>query len=490
MTKTITLQELRAKKKELAAEIRKQQEAYDERRKDNGEGWPDETRAAWDSINKEYDENEKLLIQATNDDEVRSRVEKMRADEEQSRRTGHKPGLDDTLPGENRTYGDMGLDRDGASELAKRQHDTRLAFRSFILAGNPELITDEMRDACERMRYRAGQETKLRLHRTQSIKAAQRQLKSMNHSQRAIALETGELRALSHATSGSGPELVPQTFVNMLEMAMLANGNMLAYFDTMTTDTGEAMNWPIADDTANEGDWVDAESEDTQTVGEPNPAFKRTSWDAHELHSKWIKVPIALNEDSMFDIEVILATMMGERLGRTINTAATSGDGTKKPRGILLDAPVGHTCASATAIAYDDIVKLEHSVDPAYRPQSQYAMHDSVLETLRLLKDSEGRPLWQVSMRDGTPDRLHNREYAYNQAMADTIEANAQTMLFGRLSDYKLRRVGQMRILRANERFAEKLQIGFLGYIRVDGKLLRPTADGPTSVKKMAQAAS
>ena len=51
------------------------------------------------------------------------------------------------------------------------------------------------------------------------------------------------------------------------------------------------------------------------------------------------------------------------------------------------------------------------------------------------------------------------------------------TMLFGRLRDYKLRMVRGVRILRADERFLEKLQIGFMGYVRVDGKLLRPTSN-------------
>jgi HK97 family phage major capsid protein len=492
MSKTLTLQELRVKKQELAAEIRKQSSAYEERRKAGGEAWPDETREAWASVNKEYDANEQALIGATNDDEIRSRVEQIRKDEEQSRRSGPKPGLDDRLPGEDRSYGDAGFDRDEAQEYAQRQKDKRLVFRSWMLAGaaaeNPNVLTDEMRDACARRKFSPNQgQITVGLHDTRSLRVMQRQMARMTPDERQLAFESGEIRALSLGTATAGPELVPQTFINILEMAMLAYGDMLSYVDTITTESGEQMHWPIADDTANSGHWVAVEGEDTQTIGEPNPAFRRQNWVAHELHSKWIKVPIALNEDSMFDLEVILAGMLGERLGRTINTAATTGDATGKPSGIMLDAPVGHTTASATAIAYDDVVKLEHSVDPSYRSESQFMLHDTILQYLRLLKDLEGRPLWQVSMRDGTPDRLHNRPYVYNQAMASAVTTGLKTMAFGRLRDYKLRRVKGVRIVRANERFIEKLQIGFLGYIRVDGKLLRPTADARCSVKVMEQ---
>lgn len=492
---TKTLAERRAKKKELADALRTQADAYETRRKEGQEAWPDETRAAWESINKEYDENEQELIKLTNDDEIRSRVEQLREDEEQSRRTKDRPGLDDRLPGEDRTYGDAGYNREEARELAERQRDKRLVFRSWMLAPmaneNPQLITDEMRDACQRSRFSPSQGSlNVGLHDTRKLRILQRSLANMSAEERQLAVESGEIRALSSGTTGAGPELVPATFINMLEMAMLAYGDMLTYVDTITTATGEPMNWPIVDDTANEGHWVATEGEDTQTIGEPNPVFRRLTWNAHELHSKWIKVPINLNEDSMFDLEVVLATLMGERLGRAINTAATTGNGTGKAKGILTDAPTGHTAPAVAAIAYDDVVKLEHSVDPAYRNESQFMLHDSIIQYLRLLKDSEGRPLWQASMRDGVPDRIHNRAYAYNQAMASVVEASAITMLFGKLRDYKLRRVGSVRIIRADERFVEKLQVGFLGYIRVDGKLLRPTADAKTSVKKMVQAAS
>lgn len=493
MSKTLTLSELRANKAKFAAEIRKQATAYDERRAAEKDAWPDETRAAWESINKEYDDNEKALIEATNNDEIRSRVEQLRKDEEQSTRTGHKPGLDDRLPGEDRSYGDAGLDREQAVELAQRQRDKQLVFRTWMVAGmagsNPGIITDEMRDACHRSKFSANQgEIVVGLHNTRSHKVLQRSIAHMSPAERQLAFESGELRALSKVTATTGPELVPQSFVNMLEMAMLAYGDMLTYVDTITTSNGEAMNWPIGDDTANEGAWVAVEGEDTQVIGEPNPAFARLTWGANELHSKWIKVPIALNEDSMFDLEMILAGMLGERLGRSINKSATLGSGTGQCKGITLDAPLGATTALAAAIAYDDVVKLEHSVDPAYRNESQFMFHDAILQYLRLLKDTQGRPLWQNSMRDGTPDSLNGRPYVYNQSMVSTVATTNLTMLFGRLRDYKLRRVGGVRIIRANERFAEKLQIGFLGYIRVDGKLLRPAANAQVSVKKMVQA--
>jgi HK97 family phage major capsid protein len=492
MSKKLDLSELRKKKNELAAEIRKQADAYDARRKEEKDAWPDETRAAWESTNKLYDENEQAIREIEKDDEVRSRVDQLKKDEEQSRRTNNRPGLDDKLPGEERTYGDAGLDRDEASLLAQRQRDKQLAFRMWMLrdvAGEvPQLITDEMREAAQRMTVPSGKAIIVSLPDTRSYKTLQRQFAALNPAQRQLALESGELRALSKFTATAGPELVPQTFINVLMLAILSHGDMLSAIETITTQTGEQMLWPVGDDTSNEGAWVQVEAEDTQVIGQPDPVFNRQTWDAHELHSKWVKVPIALNEDSMVDLEVAVATMLGERIGRSLNKSATIGNGTKQCRGITIDAPLGVTTALATAISFDDLTKLEHSVDPAYRAQSSYMFNDAILLAIRLLKDTTGRPLWAPSVREGAPDMINNKPYVYNNHMASTITTTTLTALFGRLIDYKLRLVRGVRIVRAEERFIENLLIGFLGYTRADGRLQRPTADARVSVKKMVQA--
>lgn len=498
MSKKLDLSELRKKKAELAAQIRTEAKAYEDRRAKNEDAWPGETRQKWDSINKLYDENERSIQDAEKDDEIGKRVEQLRQDEERSQRTNNRPGLDDRLPGEeDRTYGDAGLDREQAAQIAQREADRKLVFRSFLVqniaATQPQILTDEMRAACQRMNYSGGgNEIHVELPQTRHLKLMKRALGRMSPEDRQIAVESGEfpreLRALSSVTATAGPELVPKSFVNMLMMAILSYGDMLTAVDTITTQTGEEMLWPVGDDTANEGDWVAAEGDDTQGLGEPNPAFNRQSWFAYDLWSKWLKTPISLSEDSMFDIEVLIASMLGERLGRALNRAATVGNGTAKAKGITLDAPLGRTTTSATAISYDDITTLEHSVDPAYRAQSSYMFNDNILLYLRLLKDTTGRPLWQPSLLSGIGDRINGRPYVYNNHMNSAVTTGLLTALFGRLSDYKIRMVRGIRLMRANERFVEKLQIGFGAYMRVDGKLQRPTADARCSVKKMVQA--
>src|SRR4029453_6666120 len=84
-------------------------------------------------------------------------------------------------------------------------------------------------------------------------------------------------------------------------------------------------------------------------------------------------------------------------IGRITNTHFTVGTGTGQPQGVVTGATLGKTgiVGQTTAIIYDDLVDLEHAVDPLYRPGSSYMMADSSLKVIKKLKDTAGRPIWQ-----------------------------------------------------------------------------------------------
>ena len=139
-----------------------------------------------------------------------------------------------------------------------------------------------------------------------------------------------------------------------------------------------------------------------------------------------------------------------------------------------ITCPNGET----TSIVYDDLVNLEHTVDPAYRelPTSKFMFADSTLKILKKLKDSQNRPLWQpaltASFGAGAQPTILDHGYVINSDMA-TMAANANSILFGDMSAYKVRKIaGDVTVLRLVERFAEYLQVGFIGFLRRDGNLI------------------
>jgi HK97 family phage major capsid protein len=72
-----------------------------------------------------------------------------------------------------------------------------------------------------------------------------------------------------------------------------------------------------------------------------------SAWKAGRL----VKATLELLEDAFFDVETYLANSIGQTIGILESAAFVNGDGTKKPRGFLLDAQVGVTTAAPTAIA-------------------------------------------------------------------------------------------------------------------------------------------
>jgi HK97 family phage major capsid protein len=198
-----------------------------------------------------------------------------------------------------------------------------------------------------------------------------------------------------------------------------------------------------------------------------------------------IKVPFELLEDSVFNLPDVLGQMLGERLGRITNTKYTNGTGAATPKGIVVASSLGKTTAGATAITADEILDLIHSVDPAYRTDSSFMMHDNILLYIRKLKSSDNQYIWQEGLSQGVPDRIFSYMLTINQDMQSSVATATKTMLFGQMKKYKIRTVNGVRMIRLDERYADTDEIAFLSLIREDGNMLDA---GTAPIKHMLQA--
>jgi HK97 family phage major capsid protein len=235
------------------------------------------------------------------------------------------------------------------------------------------------------------------------------------------------------------------------------------------TDTGNRMPFPTSDDTNNIG----ALLQENTPVLEKDVSFGSIALEAYTYTSRLVLLPLQLIQDSAFPIDVYLAGVLGIRLGRAINADLTTGDGASKPNGLVTAASVGTTCAAGqtTSISSDDLFELKHSVDPAYRRGAKWMFHDSTLKAVKKLKDGVGRPLWTAGLDLKAPDTIDGDAYVINQDMPE-MSANAKSIAYGDFSKYFVRRVKGVTLIRLDERYAERLQVGFLAFQRVDGELM------------------
>lgn len=292
---------------------------------------------------------------------------------------------------------------------------------------------------------------------------------AMTEPQRALAMPRFQA-AQGTGTGSSGGYTVPDGFYGKLEDAEKAYGGMLEVSFVLNTSDGQPIALPTDNDTSNSGSIL---AENTQ-VSAQDVTFGSMTLGAYTYTSKIVLVANQLLQDSAFDLNSFLAMKLGTRIARAINTHFTTGSGSSQPFGAVTDATQGKPGASGetTSLIFDDLIDLEHSVDPAYRRNARFMMNDTTLKVIKKLKDSQSRYLWQPGLPiQGEPDRINNYPYTINQDMADPA-ASAKTILFGDFSKYFVRKVAGVQMLRLTERYADYNQTGFVAFQRWDGKLI------------------
>lgn len=287
----------------------------------------------------------------------------------------------------------------------------------------------------------------------------------------------GGVRAAQTVTTTGGGYLIPQGFSDQLDVALKQWGGMLRAAEIVNTESGNPLPWPTVNDTSNVGELLGI---NTQAANQ-DFTFGIVTLGAFKYSSKVVLVPIELLQDSYFDLNSFLAANLGQRIGRIVNLHLTTGTGTGQPNGVVTAATSGKvgTTGQTLTVIYDDLIDLQHAVDPAYRlsPKAAYMMNDGSLKVVKKIKDTTGRPLWlpyegAVLVPGGANmDTLLGYPLVINQDVA-SMAANAKSILFGDFSKYKVRRVLDIMVLRLVERYADFGQVGFLCFSRYDGNLI------------------
>lgn len=306
---------------------------------------------------------------------------------------------------------------------------------------------------------------------------------ALNSEQRQY-VEQRRIRAdMSSGVGEEGGYLVPTDFATRLIEEMKLFGNMRLVATIQQTASGAPIEWPVADNLDQEGEIV---AENTEVTDE-DPTFGIKTIGAYKYSSKGVAVPFELLQDSRIDLEAYIVRLLAQRISRITNRHFTLGTGITQPKGIIPAASQGAVAAAVDAIGYDDLVNLEHSVDPAYRTGARFMFADLALKAVKLLKDADGRPLWVPGVAVSEPDTILSYPYVINQYMA-TPEASAKSVAFGQMSNYLIRDVMAVTLFRMTDSaYTRKGQVGFLAFSRHDGDLLDASGQ---SVKYLEHPAS
>ncbi len=87
-------------------------------------------------------------------------------------------------------------------------------------------------------------------------------------------------------------------------------------------------------------------------------------------------------------------------------------------------------------------------------------------------------PLWQTSIREGTPDTMEGKHFVLNQDM-ESLHPTYRPVLFADFKRFAIREVLPLKIIRLDERFADTDETAFAILERYDSKLLTPSTAEP-----------
>jgi HK97 family phage major capsid protein len=288
-----------------------------------------------------------------------------------------------------------------------------------------------------------------------------------------------EIRGTSAQAAGNdelGGFLVPDSMRATIIEKLKDFGGLRALAENLTTGNGQTLYMPTSNQTTIKGQII-AENAATTVA---DISFGQKAVGAYLYSSDMVKTSRILLQDAIIDVPAYVGKALGERIGRIQADHWILGTGVNQPTGIDVGRDTTLDVNTTAAITFDNLISLIHQIDPAYRrmPGTSFVMNDATLAAVRKIKtgiSSDNTTLWQPSMQAGTPDML----LGYPVVIDPSVEADSsgkRPVFFGNFREaYLIRDVAGITVLRLDERFADNLQVAFVGFMRSDA-IVKQTA--------------
>ena len=296
--------------------------------------------------------------------------------------------------------------------------------------------------------------------------------------------QTFRLQAASASDATSGEEAVQEEIPPRLIDRLAFFGGVARMAQQFLTGTGGDYRIMQMDAASQEGEILADQNTAVTALDLPNIGIQ--TFGAKTASSKPILLTRELLQDAVFDIQTYVERQAVRRMGRIWNKAFTATQtGTGLPVGVVSSATAGITAAAAAAITWTELTNLIYAVNRAYREAGKlgeggfggdgggmlgYMLSDDAEKAMRVLVDSDGRPLWVPSTREGAPSMLNGYPYVVNGHM-DSVAAGKVPILFGNFSYYGIRTVQSVEIFRfMDSRTMQKNTIECLAFSRRDAR--------------------
>lgn len=346
------------------------------------------------------------------------------------------------------------------------------------------------KQAQERPRFTGKDETSEDVRRKElHFKAFRRYLSGQPEMNNKAWMETPEFKAYqADNPAGGGFTVMPQQLVSDILTLM----KDLVYVRGLATryevPNAESLGVPAIDTEPSDSDWTAelavGSEETTAAIGKrelrPAPLAKYI-----KLSKKLLRqVP---------NFDTVILDRLAYKMAITEEKAFLSGSGANQPLGVYTADNNGIgtsrdiTAAGASAIAADDVIKVFFNLKAQYRARSTWIINRTVVQAIRLLKDTTNNYIWTagygtgqqrvVSLDglgpggglQGTPDLLMGRPVLESEYAPGTITTGLYTMIVGDFSKYWIADALDMQMQVLYELFALTNQMGYILRKETDG---------------------
>lgn len=290
---------------------------------------------------------------------------------------------------------------------------------------------------------------------------------------------TRATNAQSAGTDSQGGFTVPEGFRQKLIEARKAFGGIADTVESFPTDTGNPVEYPSIDDTANSGTIT---AENAAITGGADLVFGTVTLGAFKYTSAGtgnapLKVSVELLQDSAFDVAGLVASKLGTRIARKQATDWVTGAGTTLPFGIAhAGLTADTTLAAGNALTYQKLLDLETTLDPSWEQNAVWAMNKATWNAVRAITDTQGRPIVLEQAESGigsAPGRmLLGYPVIIDQAFPNHTTLSAKFAVLGDLREgYVIRRVSNLAVVVNPFSSANSGQVEYVAWERADGNI-------------------
>lgn len=287
-----------------------------------------------------------------------------------------------------------------------------------------------------------------------------------------------EVRTLTTNGANSGTNAsgtVPVDFYDQLISYLIeVSGLLQAGPSVLNTAGGEQIQVPIASAHVT-GGLVGQNA----SIPSADPAFTQRSLNAYKFGAL-TQLSRELIDDTAVDLLGYLAMSTGRAIGNAFGAALVNGTNGTNVTGKVLSgistgvSITGSVSGGTIGATYNSLVDLEYSLIAPYRQsKSCYWMAaDQTIGSLRKIKDSNSRPIWEPSVVLGAPDLLLGKPLVSDPNMPALPVASGAAVTpiaFGDFSQYFVRLVGGLRFERSDDFAFGSDLITFRCLLRGDG---------------------